>query len=67
MYNWSVDLSELKKYPEKAIIWKLEQTINFGLKGKKLYKSLVKKYWNKIHIDPDRKKFLQFLLWPSKS
>lgn len=67
MYNWSVNLKELKKHPEKAVIWGLEQTINFGLNGKKLDKGLVKKYWNKIHIDPDRKKFLKFLLWPPKS
>ena len=67
MYNWSVDLKELKKDPPKAIIWKLEQTINFGLNGKKLNKHLVKKYWNKLLIDPARKKFLKFLLWPQKS
>lgn len=67
MYNWSVDLRELKKYPEKAIIWRLEQIINFGLNGKRLDKNLVKKYWNKLHLDPARKKFLKLLLWPLKS
>ncbi len=66
MYNWSVDLKELKKDSPRAVIWKLEQAINYGLKGKKLDKKLVKKYWNKIHIDPYRRKFLKFLLWPPK-
>jgi len=67
MYNWSINLEELKKDPEKFLIWRLEQTINFGLNGKKLDKNLVKKYWNKIRIDPARKKFIKLLLWPLKS
>jgi len=67
MYNWSVDLEELKKSPKKAIIWKIEQSINFGLNGEKLNKELIRKYWKKLHIDPARKKFLKFLLWPAKS
>jgi hypothetical protein len=67
MYNWSIDLKELKKKPEKAVIWKLEQVINFGLNGEKLSKSLVKRYWHKIHIDPARKRFIKLLLWPLKS
>lgn len=67
MYNWSVDLKNLNKHPESAVIWRLEQAINFGLNGEKLSKPLVKKYWNKLRLDPARKKFLKFLLWPGKS
>ena len=66
MYNWSVDLKELNKYPKQAIIWKLEQIINFGLNGEKIDRLLLKKYWPKLHIDPARKKFLKLLLWPKK-
>ena len=67
MYNWSVDLNKLNKKPKSATIWKLEQAINFGLNGEKLNKRLTKKYWKKLHLDPARKKFLEFLLWPKKS
>jgi len=67
MYNWSVDLKKLNRHPESAVIWKLEQLINFGLNGEKLDKRLVKKYWAKLHLDPARKKFLKLLLWPKKS
>lgn len=67
MYNWSVDLEKLEKNPRIATIWKIEQTINFGLNGEKLNKKLVKKYWKKLRIDPARKKFLQLLLWPKRS
>lgn len=67
MYNWSVDLTKLKKKPRIFAIWKIEQAINFGLNGEKLNKEVLKKYWKKLHIDPARKKFLRFLLWPKKS
>jgi len=67
MYNWSVDLRELNKKPKYALLWKIEQTINFGLNGEKLDKKLVRRFWNKIHIDPARRKFLRLLLWPRKS
>jgi len=67
MYNWSVDLDKFKKGSKNAVIWKLEQVINFGLNGERLDKKLVKKYWKKLHIDPARRKLLKFLLWPDKS
>lgn len=67
MYNWSVDLRELDKDPKKAAIWRLEQAINFGLNREKLNRTRLKKYWRKLHLDPARKKFLKFLLWPKKS
>ncbi|PIP18997.1 MAG: hypothetical protein COT38_00945 [Candidatus Omnitrophica bacterium CG08_land_8_20_14_0_20_41_16] len=67
MYNWSVNIGNLNKNTSRAIIWRLEQTINFGLNGEKLSKNLVKRYWKKINLDPSRKKLLQILLWPRKS
>lgn len=66
MYNWNTDLKELKKYPEKFAIWKLEQTINFGLRGQKINIRELKKYWSKLKLDPSRKKVLEFWLWPSQ-
>jgi len=67
MYNWSVDLGNLEKHTKKAILWKLEQSINFGLNGEKLNKGLLKKYWKKLRLDPLRKNFIKLLLWPKKS
>lgn len=66
MYNWSIDIAKLKEYPKDALIWQLEQTINFGLNGDKLNKRLLKKHWKKLQIDPARRKFLRLLLWPAK-
>jgi len=62
MYNWSTDIRELKKNPEKYRIWRLEQLINFGLSGEKLKEPELKKYFNKLNIDPYRRKFLRLLL-----
>lgn len=62
MYNWSVDENKLKNNKEKYTIWKLEQMVNFGLNGKKLNGKELKKYWNKLQLDPARKRFLELLL-----
>lgn len=66
MYNWSVDIKQLNKHPAAARLWKLEQTINFGLNGRKINKTQLKRNWARLHLDPARKKFLQSLLWPKK-
>lgn len=68
MYNWSVDEKKFKRAdPEGYKIWRLEQMINYGLNGEKLERKLVKRYWNKLYMDPPTRAFLKFLLWPPKS
>lgn len=67
MYNWSINLKELKKDKKKFAIWKLEQLINFGLGKEKIQLSDLKKYWSQINIDPDRRKFLKFLIYDRKN
>lgn len=62
MYNWSIDEKELKKDPERYKIWRLEQLANFGLNGEKIKLEDLKKYWDKIKIDPARRKFLSAIL-----
>ncbi|PIS15258.1 hypothetical protein COT63_00950 [Candidatus Shapirobacteria bacterium CG09_land_8_20_14_0_10_38_17] len=62
MYNWSTDINTLKKYPQQYTIWRLEQLINFGLGKEKLNKSELKKYFNKLNIDPQKKEYLRLLL-----
>jgi len=63
MKNWSVDTRELKKDKEKYAIWKLEQMVNFGLDGEKISRVELIKYWDKLRLDPNKKKYLKFLLW----
>lgn len=63
MYNWSVDIKELKKDKDAYAVWKLSQAINFGLAGEKLKKNELKKYWSRLKLDPAKRKYLKFLLW----
>ncbi|OGG95750.1 hypothetical protein A2V95_02150 [Candidatus Kuenenbacteria bacterium RBG_16_41_7] len=68
MYNWSVDEKQFKKVdPEGYKIWRLEQSINYGLNNEKISEKLVKKLWEKLFLDPETKLFLEFLLWPKKT
>jgi len=63
MYNWNTDTTELKKDKEKYTIWRLEQLINFGLNGEKIKVNLLKKYWDRLHLDPRRRRVLEFWIW----
>jgi len=67
MYNWSVDLKKLGNTSEEAKIWRIEQAINFGLNGQKLDKTAVKQFWQRLRLDPNRKRFMKLLLWPKIS
>ena len=62
MKNWSTNTKKLKKDKDKFAIWKLEQMVNFGLSGKKIKKSELKKYWKVIDIDPAKRKFLSLFI-----
>ncbi|MCL5666169.1 MAG: hypothetical protein M1383_00105 [Patescibacteria group bacterium] len=63
MKNWSTDINRLKTDPEKLAIWELEQMVNFGLDGEKLEEKKLKKYWDRLNIDPDKKKYLGRLIY----
>jgi hypothetical protein len=67
MHNWSIDVKKLKPHKTAYTIWHLEQLINFGLNNEKLNPALVKKYWRRLRLDPQRRKFLKLILWGKKS
>ena len=60
--HWSVDETGLKKAPERYAIWRLEQRINFGLGEPKINKEELTKYWDKIEIDPSKRRVLALAL-----
>ena len=62
MYLWDYDKKELQK-SEKGRLLILERMINYGPGKEKIKLSSVKKYWNKLHLLPLRKRFLESLLW----
>jgi len=63
MYNWSVDITKLKKDSKKFNIFKLEQSINFGLNGSKLSLKNIKENFNLLKIDPNKKAYISSLIW----
>ncbi len=62
MKNWSTDVRELKKDEEKFAVWKLEQLINFGLDGEKIPEKKLQMYWQVLHLDPAKRRFLSFII-----
>jgi hypothetical protein len=67
MRNWNTDLASFDKRTQKYRRWRLEQLVNFGLDGEKLDFSELKRYWPELDLEPRRKEFLRFLLWPNQS
>lgn len=62
---WDYDRKELEK-SEKGKILLVERQINYGfyLSDKvKIKLSEVKKYWNKLNLEPSRQKLFKLLLW----
>lgn len=60
---WDYDKEELKK-SEAGRILLLERAINYGrTSGEKIKLKEVKKYWNKLHLLPLRKRLFQLLIW----
>ncbi len=62
MYNWSVNLDQIKKYPQKYRFWRLEQLINFGLGEEKLEEGEVRENLSQLHLDPLKRRYMEFLL-----
>lgn len=67
MYNWNTDISSFDKKSPEYTIWKLNQLINYGLNGEKINFDLARKYWRKLSLDLERKKFLKALIWGKQS
>lgn len=62
---WDYDIKELKKseYGRRLL---LERQINYGIylsDKEKIKLSEVKKNWNKLNIDPNRRRLLKLLIW----
>ena len=56
-----------KEHPENYKVWRLQQILNHGLGKEKVSEKLVRKHWKKLYLDPEIKRFLEFLLWPKKT
>ena len=64
-YLWDYNEKELEK-SEQGRILLLERQINYGVYMSdkiKIKLSDVKKYWNKLKLEPSRRKLFNLLLW----
>ena len=66
MYNWSTDTKEISKDRVAYSKWKIEQSINFGIGNSKIKRQKLSQLMPLLDIDPAKKKYLSFLLWPKK-
>lgn len=65
--HWSVDTTELQKDSDAFTIWDLEQRINWDIGEGKINKKDLLKYWDKIEIDPFKRKALLLTIFPTLS
>jgi hypothetical protein len=61
-YLWDYDYDKLKK-TEEGRIKILERMINYGPGKEKIKLSLVKKYWDKLNLNPKAQRLLELLIW----
>jgi hypothetical protein len=64
-FIWDYDIKELRK-TENGRKLILERLINYGVypsSKEKISIKEVKKYWNDLEIDSDRRRFLKFIIW----
>lgn len=64
MKHWSVDTRELEKDSDALAVWKLENAVNFGIRDGKINRQDLLAYWDKLELDPHKKKFLSLILVP---
>jgi hypothetical protein len=62
MHLWDYDKKQIQN-TTKGIRFQLERMINFGTNGKRINKTILKKHFPFLHLDPKKKEFLKFLLW----
>lgn len=61
--TWDYQKIEYKKQAKADPIWHLERLVNYGLNGQKIDRELLKKYFSHLKIPPNRRDFLELLLW----
>jgi len=62
---WDYDIKTLKKSKRGRLLL-LERQINYGVylsDKEKINLSEVKKNWDKLNIDPNRRRLLELLIW----
>ena len=62
-FIWDYDVDELKK-SEQGRLLILERSINYGPnKGETISLEKTKKYWDRLHLFPLKKRLMELLIW----
>lgn len=64
-FIWDYDIKELKKTKSGRLLI-LERKINYGIyesDKERISLSKVKNNWDRLNIEPDRKKLFELLIW----
>ena len=62
-FIWDYNIDELRKTASGRLLI-LERMINFGPdEGEKISLKKVKKNWNKLHLDPLKRRLFELLIW----
>ena len=59
---WDYNIEELKKTKSGRLLV-LERMINYGPGDEKIKLSEVKKNWDKLHLDPLKRRLMELLIW----
>lgn len=62
MHLWDYREKNLKK-TEWGRMYILQNMINYGPGRRKISLKLVKKYWDKLDLDPLRRNLFRYLIW----
>lgn len=60
--HWSVDRSAFKGDPNAVTVWELENRINFGIGKATIPHTVLKVHWDRLDIDPWKRKALALAL-----
>lgn len=64
-YIWDYDVNKLKKSKQGRLLL-LERQINYGIymsDREKISLSEVKKHWQELNLEPQRKRLFELLIW----
>lgn len=67
MRNWDYDLPKhWQPDSDSEWVWYIERVVNYGAgRYEKLDKAVIKKYFNRLRLDNERKEYLRFLVYES--
>ena len=68
MWNWDYDLPKnWQPKTDEEWIWYIERVVNYGPRDNdKLNKHIIRKYFDRLTLDNERKEFLRFLVYGEK-